>query len=61
MITYTLEQDLHNPIMYYIWREKDTEDNNEPPGKSILAIIYRDWVLAERIVAELNGTMEVKK
>lgn len=61
MITYRLERDSVNPHMLYIYRDKDSEDVNDPPGTSILAIIYRDWVLAERITAELNGEESVKR
>lgn len=60
-ITYRLERDSMNPKMMYIYREQDTESYNDPPGISILAIIYNDWVLAERITAELNGEEVVKR
>lgn len=60
-ITYRLERDSLHPHMMFIYREKDDDSLNEPPGTSIIAIIYKDWVLAERITAELNGEEVVKR
>jgi len=55
MITYTLERDNFNPNMFFLYKEVDGESIKDPPGKSILAIIYRDWDWAIKITAELNG------